>query len=84
MEIQRSQHGEAKINGIINVAILVGILAGSYMGFAVFNARGADGFQFIIAILICSSILTMIMDYDTHFESKKFMTTIKTTIPNVL
>jgi len=84
IEIQRSQHGEAKINGIINVAILVGILTGSYMGFAVFNARGANGFQYIIAILIGSSILTMLMNYDKHVEKKKFITTIKATIPNVL
>ena len=40
IEIQNSDHGEAKINGIINIAILTGILVGSYLGFSIFGKRG--------------------------------------------
>lgn len=43
IEIQQSDRGEAKINGIINIAILGGILLGSYLGFTVFGARGEQG-----------------------------------------
>lgn len=39
MEIQHSGYGEAKINGIINISILAGILLGSYMGFSIFANR---------------------------------------------
>ncbi len=84
IEIQSSDHGEAKINGIINIVILLGILLWSYMGFAVFDARWAQGFQCIIAILISSSILTMLLEYDSGFESKKFSSTIKTALPNIM
>ena len=84
IEIQSSNHGEAKINGIINIVILLGILLWSYMGFTVFDARWAQGFQVIIAILISSSILTMVLDYDKGFESKKFSSTIKTALPQII
>ncbi|MCX6825355.1 MAG: hypothetical protein NTY80_04015 [candidate division SR1 bacterium] len=83
IEIQRSEHGEAKINGIINVAILSGILLGSYLGFAIFGKRGVDGFQIIIAFLVLGSILTMGMNYDTHFEKKPLMQTLKHSLPNI-
>ncbi len=82
-EIQKSNYGEGKINGIVNIAILSGILVWSYLGFAVFAKRWTNGFQFIIAILGISSILTMIMSYDTHFKAKPFMQTIKVAIPNM-
>lgn len=83
IEIQRSSHGEAKINGIINIAILIGILLGSYLGFAIFDARWAQWFQGIIAILVGSSILTMLLEYDKDFENRKFISTIKTALPNI-
>jgi len=38
-EIQKSVYGETRINGTVNIAILVGILVGSYMGFAIFSQR---------------------------------------------
>lgn len=82
-EIQKSNNGEAKINGIVNIAILIGILLGSYLWFSVFNKRWANGFQFIIAILVVSSIITMVMDYDQHFVPKTIQSTLKTTIPNI-
>ncbi|HMS91080.1 MAG TPA: hypothetical protein PKC87_02585, partial [Candidatus Absconditabacterales bacterium] len=44
-EIQRSNGGEAKINASINIAILTGILLGSFLGFAIFTQRGTNGFQ---------------------------------------
>lgn len=77
IEIQRSNRWEAKINGIINIAILVGILVGSYAGFSIFAKRGTNWFQVIIWLLVISSLLTMAMDYDKHFESKKFKHTFK-------
>lgn len=39
IEIHNTDHGEEKINGIVNIAILIGILIGSYLGFAVFDKR---------------------------------------------
>ena len=83
IEIQRSDHGEAKINGVINIAILVGILLWSYLGFAIFNNRGANGFQLIIGLLVFSSLLTMILEYDQHFEIKPFTQTLRNSLPNV-
>ncbi|MEI7919507.1 MAG: hypothetical protein WCH65_04865 [bacterium] len=38
-EIQKSLYGETRINGTINIAILVGILIGSYLGFTIFAQR---------------------------------------------
>lgn len=84
IEIHNTDHGEAKINGIINIAILIWILIGSYLGFAVFDKRWANGFHIIIAILIFSSILTMSMEYDKQFESRNIITTMKASIPNIL
>jgi len=83
IEIQRSDGGEARINGMINVAILSGILLWSYLGFTVFAKRGANWFQIIIALLILSSILTMFMKYDHHFETKPFLQTLKQSLPNI-
>lgn len=82
-EIQRSKNGEVKINGIINITILTGILLGSYLWFAIFNKRWANGFHAIIGILVTSSVLTMLMNYDEQFVSKKLNTTVKKTFPNI-
>lgn len=84
IEIQRSNHGEAKINGMINIAILAGILLWSYLWFTIFAKRGTNWFQIIIALLVLSSILTMMMNYDQHFEMKHFSQTLRQTIPNVI
>ncbi|MCX6823712.1 MAG: hypothetical protein NT085_01100 [candidate division SR1 bacterium] len=83
IEIQKSGTGEAKINGIINIAILIGILLGSYLGFVVFAKRGTNGFQVIIGLLVVSSLLTMLMDYDTHFETKPFGQTLRHSLPHI-
>ena len=82
-EIQRSNGGEAKINASINIAILTGILLWSFLGFAIFTQRGTNGFQIIITLLVVSSILTMMMDYDTRFKAKSFRHTIKESFPNI-
>ena len=52
------------------------------MWFAIFAKRWTKGFQFIIAILGISSLLTMIMDYDIHFVAKPFLHTLKVSLPN--
>lgn len=83
IEIQKSNRGEGKLNGLINVAILTGILLWSYLGFTVFAKRGTDGFQIIIWFLAVSSLLTMIMDYDVDFEAKPFLQTLKQSLPNI-
>lgn len=82
-EIQRSKNGEAKINGIINVAILVGILLWSYLWFAVFNRRWANGFRGIVSVLVLSSVVTMFMDYDKYLISKPMSSTFRRTLPNI-
>ncbi|MFA6256511.1 MAG: MFS transporter [Candidatus Absconditabacterales bacterium] len=84
IEIQKSYRGEAKINGIINIAILTGILLGSYLGFTIFAKRGPTGFQAIIGLLVVASLLTVLMNYDRHFETKPFRQTLKQTIPNII
>lgn len=84
IEIQKSQSGEAKINGIINVAILVGILLWSYLWFGIFAKRGTNWFQAIIGLLVLSSMLTMLINYDQHFEMKPLKETIRQTIPNII
>lgn len=83
IEIQRSDRWEARINGIINIAILLWILIWSYVWFAIFAKRGNNGFLVIVALLVISSILTMMMNYDAYFESKPFMGTIKQSLPNM-
>ncbi|EKD25638.1 MAG: hypothetical protein ACD_80C00010G0007 [uncultured bacterium (gcode 4)] len=83
-EIQRSNHGEAKINGMINIAILSGVLLWSYLGFAIFAKRGGNWFQFIIWMLILSSVLTLGMNYDKHFQMKPFGQTLRQMLPNVI
>lgn len=83
-EIQKSHTWEAKINGIVNIAILIGILLGSYLGFGIFAKRGTNGFQVIIGLLVISSLLTMLMEYDQHFEMKPLKETIRKTIPNII
>jgi MFS family permease len=83
IEIQRTDWWEAKINGIINIAILAGILLWSYLGFLVFSKRWTNWFQIIIALLVFSTILTMMMNYDTHFETKPFLQTFKHSLPNI-
>ncbi len=83
-EIQKSNNGEAKINGIINIAILVGILLWSYLWFSIFAKRWTNGFQAIIWLLVLSSMLTMLMNYDQHFETKPLKETIKKIIPNII
>ena len=82
-EIQKSDHGEAKINGIVNIAILSGILLWSFLGFVVFTRRGIDWFRALIALLGISTILTLFIKYDIRFESKPFIQTIKHVIPNI-
>ena len=84
IEIQKTDHGEAKINGIINIAILTGILLWSYLWFAIFAKRWTNGFQAIIWLLVISSLLTMTMNYDEHFEPKKFATTIKQSFSHII
>jgi len=84
IEIQKSDRGEAKINGMINIAILVGVLIWSYLWFSIFGKRGANWFQIIIGILVVSSIVTIAMNYDTHFERKPLWKTIQQTIPNII
>lgn len=83
IEIQKSGTWEAKINGIINIAILIGILLWSYLWFVVFAKRGTNGFQVIIGLLVVSSLLTMLMDYDTHFETKPFWQTLRHSLPHI-
>lgn len=83
IEIQKSNHGEGKINGIINIAILSGILLWSSLGFIIFDKRGGNGVYFIIGLLVFSSILTMFMEYDQQFETKPFLQTIKQSIPSI-
>ena len=83
IEIQKSDSGEAKINGIINIAILAGILLWSYLGFVVFTKWGTNGFQIIVWILILSSLLTMLVNYDTHFEPKKLSKTLQHSLPHI-
>ncbi len=82
-EIQKSLYGETRINGTINIAILVGILIGSYLGFTIFAQRWANGFGIIIATLILASILTTMMNYDQDFESKPFLPTLAHSLPNI-
>ncbi len=84
IEIQRSNHGEAKINGMINITILLGILIGSYIGFTIFSTRWPDWFQAIIWMLAIASLLTMAMNYDNHFEAKSFTITFKKSFPNIM
>jgi len=84
IEIQKSPWGEAKINGIINIAILIGILLWSYLWFSVFWQRGENWFQFIVWGLILSNILTMMMQYDKKFKTKSFIQTLKHTLPNII
>lgn len=83
IEIQKSSNGEAKINGIINIAILTGILLWSYLWFIIFTKRGTDWFQIIIWFLIISSLLTMLINYDTHFESKPLGKTLRHSLPHI-
>lgn len=83
IEIQKSDRGEAKINGMINIAILVGILIWSYLWFSIFSKRWTNGFQVIIWLLVLSSLLTMIMNYDEHFETQPFNKTLKQILPNI-
>lgn len=82
-EIQKLSNGEAKINSMTNIAILGGILLWSYLGFAIFSKRGTNWFQIIIALLVFSSILTMMMDYDKDFQSKPFFKNIKHSLPHI-
>src|SRR3989338_9854514 len=42
IEIQRSDNNGSKINGIINIAILAGIVIGSALGFIIFDKRGSN------------------------------------------
>ena len=83
IEIQRSDRGEARINGIINIAILAGILLWSLLGFVIFATRGTNWFRIIIALLVFSSILTTMMNYDKQFETKPFMQTLKHSLPHI-
>jgi len=82
-EILKSGYGEAKINGIINISILVWILLWSYTGFTIFAKRWTNGFQIIIWLLVVGMLLNMLMDYDKHFEWGSFLQTLKQTLPNV-
>lgn len=82
-EIQRSTCWEAKINGIINITILLGILLWSYLWFNVFELLWAQGFRCIVAILSISGIVTMFVNYDQDFAPKKLQSTFKTTLPNI-
>ena len=82
-EIQKSNYGETSVNGIVNIAILSGVLLWSYLGFTVFGRRGGDWFLVIVALLALSSILTMMMNYDMYFETKPFLQTIKQSLPNI-
>jgi len=84
IEIQQKPYGETKTNGIVNIAILIGIIVGSFLGFAVFNARWNNGIYSIIGILLWANILMTYTNYDTHFQKKNIITTIKTTIPNIM
>lgn len=83
IEIQKSNNGETKINGIINIAILIGILIWSYLGFSIFAKRWTNGFQVIIGLLILSNFLTMGMNYDKQFEHKPFHQTAKEMIKDI-
>lgn len=83
IEIQRSDSNGAKINGIINIAVLAGIVIGSAWGFIIFDKRGANGLYIIIALLVISSILTLFMNYDQQFETKPFIDVLKKSIPSI-
>ncbi|MFA7298143.1 MAG: hypothetical protein WC010_00710 [Candidatus Absconditabacterales bacterium] len=82
-EIQKSKQGEGRINGMINVAILTGVLLGSYLGFSIFAKRGVSGFQIIVGFLVTSILLTTMMDYDKHFKKKSFLQILKHSLPNI-
>jgi len=84
MEIQKTQNGEAKINGITNIAILLGMLLWSYLWLSIFSKRGTNGFQIIISVLVLSSTLTMLMEYDDDFEAESFSQKLKHAIPNMI
>jgi len=84
IEIQKSNRGEDRLNGLINVAILAGILLWSYLGFTIFAKRGINWFRFIILLLVVSSLLNMLMDYDKQFEMKPFWQTLRQTVPNII
>ncbi len=83
IEIQKTERWEDRINGLINVAMLVGVLVWSYLGFTIFAKRGTNGFQIIIWFLAISSLLTMLMDYDKDFETRPFLQTFRQSIPNI-
>lgn len=77
IEIQNSAHSEAKINGVLNVAMLLGILLGSYYGFDVYTQRGNAGNLVLIGGLIVASGIAIYMQYDANFQKKSFSTTLK-------
>lgn len=83
IEIQSSNHGEAKINGMINIAILAGILLWSFLWFVVFAKRNINWFRIIIALLLFSNIVMMMTEYDKHIQRKSFIHTIKESLPNI-
>lgn len=83
IEIQNSEHSEARINGMLNVAMLLGILLGSYYGFDIYAQRGNTGNLVMIGGLIIAGIITLYMKYDTNFQKKSFTTTLKDSRSNM-
>jgi len=84
IEIQKTKDWEAKINGIINITILAGILLWSYLWFAIFAKRWSHCFYIIIWLLALSNILTMLIDYDKKLEAKKITTTMKQSFLHIM
>jgi len=82
-EIQKSKQGEWRINGMINVAILTGVLLWSYLWFSIFAKRWVSWFQIIVWFLVTSILLTTMMDYDKHFKKKSFLQILKHSLPNI-
>lgn len=83
-EIITSWFSETAINGMANVAILVGFLLGSYRWFAAYTKFWGFGFLAIVVLLLVCWLLWLFLSYDKLFTPKPFVSNIKTSIPNIL
>lgn len=83
-EIHNSGYKEATVNAFFNIAMLVGVVLGSYLWFLAYNKLWTNGFLMIITVLCLANILSIFLDYDRITHKTNLLHNIKTIIPGII
>ena len=84
IEIQNSSFSETTVTGMVNVALLVGIILWSYLWFEVYSLWGANGFWVIVGLLTASLITTLFLNYEKTFVRHNVKETLRIAIPSIM